>query len=114
MAQLYLVLRQNLKILHPQVCYTTRICVSCSDLAGLYKFCGRNRSVGISLGGIGCALFGGRRLGQLCEARIENERLDPLTCIQALWLKAKLIAWVMSVTGLGKAVSDHRVISARY
>ena len=30
----------------------------------------------------------------------------PLTCIQALWLKAKLIAWVMSVTGLGKVVSD--------
>ena len=24
--------------------------------------------------------------------------------IQALWLKARLIAWVMSVTGLGKAV----------
>ena len=38
----------------------------------------------------------------------------PLTCIQALWLKAKLIAWVVSVTGLGKAVSDHLVISARY
>jgi len=31
---------------------------------------------------------------------------DPFTCIQALWLKAKLIAWVMSVTGLGKVVSD--------
>ena len=30
----------------------------------------------------------------------------PFACIQALWLKAKLIAWVMSVTGLGKVVSD--------
>ena len=38
----------------------------------------------------------------------------PLTCIQALWLKAKLIAWVMSVTKLSKVVSDHLVINTRY
>ena len=30
----------------------------------------------------------------------------PFACIQVLWLKAKLIARVMSVTGLGKVVSD--------
>jgi len=30
----------------------------------------------------------------------------PFASIQALWLKAKLIARVMSVTGLGKVVSD--------
>ena len=32
--------------------------------------------------------------------------MDPFACIQTLWLKTKSIAWVMSVTGLGKVVSD--------
>ena len=30
----------------------------------------------------------------------------PLACIQTPWLKTKSIAWVMSITGLGKVVSD--------
>ena len=33
-------------------------------------------------------------------------RRHPLTCIQALWLKTKSIAWVMGVTELGKVASD--------
>ena len=51
----------------------------------------------------------------LAGGRIRRVRMrHPFACIQALWLKAKLIAWVMSVTGLGKVVSDHLVVAARY
>ena len=46
------------------------------------------------------------------EERVASLVANPFACIQALWLKAKLIAWVMSVTGLGKVVSGHLVISA--
>ena len=38
----------------------------------------------------------------------------PLTCIQTLWLKAKLIGWVMSVTVLGKVVSDQNPLPCNH
>jgi len=44
----------------------------------------------------------------------EGSFQHPLTCIQTPWLKAKLIAWVMSLTGLGKVVSDQNPLPCNH